>query len=84
MSVSHSLYLLPVEESFVNYGAFSQIKKSFDSWLEAKSINHELDLFKEKRVDQLRDRKRETYEPLKSQHSLALLQGNMRKFLSNS
>jgi GT2 family glycosyltransferase len=84
ISVSHSMYLLPVEESFVNYGAFSQITSSFDSWLEAKSINHEFDLFREKRVDQLRDRKREIYEPLKSQHSLALLQGNMRKFLSNS
>lgn len=84
MSMSHSMYLLPVEESFTNYSAFSQLTNSFDSWLEAKSINHELDLFREMRVDQLRDCKREAYEPLKSHHSLALLQGIMRKFLESS
>ncbi len=84
MSVSHSMYLLPIEESFVNYGAFSQKNNSFNSWLEANSFNHELERFRERRVDQIRDCKREAYSPLKNQHSLALLQGKMRKFLESS
>lgn len=84
MSVSHSMYLLPIEESFVNSEAFSQKNNSFNSWLEANSVNHELERFRERRVDQIRDCKREAYSPLKNQHSLALLQGKMRKFLESS
>ncbi|MFD3322136.1 glycosyltransferase [Alteromonas macleodii] len=84
MSVSHSMYLLPIEESFVNYGAFSQKNNSFNSWLETNSLSHELEFFRERRVDQLRDCKREAYSPLKNQHSLALLQGKMRKFIESS
>ena len=51
---------------------------------EANSFNHELERFRERRVDQIRDCKREAYSPLKNQHSLALLQGKMRKFLESS
>lgn len=83
-SVNECIYLLSVDYSLSNYNAFSQSSRVFNSWLKANCFKHETDIFKEKGVPQLRDCNREDYKSLESMYSLALLQGDITKFLKGS